>query len=217
MRWAGEAVVIVASVFVVIYLEGVAQDRAESGDAHAALEQVLVELRADSVRALEISDHQEMLGTVYGDLLRWLGDPGAMPGDSVQAAIDFIGTSNWTLFPRKGAWRAMTSAGQLIWVDDQRLVTRLAHFYESVNARIEYNGRDYDVAVNEVTRATAPSAFDAESLRVRGDPAQQVAQLRGELRYIRIAWNDFYVDLLSEYMDELNGLLLDLDACMAGR
>ena len=216
-RSAGEVVVIVVSVFVAIYLEGVAGDRADAEDAHRAMEQVLVELRADSTTVIEIRAHQVQLSAVYEDLLRWFGTPGTLPLDSVQPAIDVIATENRTLFPRRGAWQAMTSTGQLIWIEDQALVTRLAHFHESENARLEYNGRDYDTAVNEISRRTAPRTLDPVTNRRREPVSETVAQFRGQLRYLERSWNHYYIDLIEAYGSNLNRLISDVDAYLAGR
>jgi hypothetical protein len=92
-------------------------------------------------------------------------------------------------------------------------VTRLANFYESTNARLEYGGRDYDFNVNEVARVTASRAWDAQRPRVDGQAA--LIELREQLRYLRLSWNTYYVDLLDAYGNEMESLLRDLESYLA--
>ena len=210
-RWVGESVIIVASVFVAIFLEGVADDSARSTDAHASLAQLMSELRADRDDLVEVRQHQAHLGRTYDDLLRWMVEPGSLPTDSVQLALNEVAFLNRTMYPRRGAWRALTSSGQLAWVSDRNLVTRLANFYESMNVRLEAGGRDYDFNVNEVARVTVPQAWDAGRQRPHAD----LVELREQLRYLRLSWNRYYVDLLDDYGEELDALLRDLGSYLA--
>lgn len=215
MRWAGEVAIIVASVFVAIYLEGVADDSARSDDAHAALAQITAELRADRENLAEIRQAQVELGAYYDNLLRWLAEPESLPRDSVHAALDHVAFLNRTMYPRRGAWRALTSAGQLAWIDDPGLVTKLANLYESTHSRLEAAGRDYDFNVNEVARVAVPRAWDAELQEPRADGRAAMFELRGQLRYLRLSWNVYYIELLDDYGSEMETLLRDLDDYLA--
>lgn len=215
VRWAGEVAIIVASVFVAIYLEGVADDSGRSDDAHAALAQITAELRTDLENLAEIRQNQVELGASYDNLLRWFADPESLPRDSVQAALDHVAFLNRTMYPNQGAWRALTSAGQLSWIDDPGLVAKLANLYESTHVRLEYAGRDYDFNVNEVARVTVPRAWDAHLQEPRADGRAAMYELRGQLRYMRLAWNVYYIDLLDEYGSEMEALLRELDDFLA--
>ena len=214
-RWAGEAVIIVVSVFVAVFLEGVAADSSSYTDAHAALGQLVAELDADRADLARIRQNQAELSVAYDDLLRWLATPESLPEDSVQAGLDQVGFLNLTMYPRKGAWGALTSGGQLVWIRDQGLVTRLANFYESTHARLENAGRDYDFNVNEVARVTASRGWDWQQQRLRSDRGD-VAELWAQLRYLRLSWNQYYIELLDDYGDEMGALLRDLEACLNG-
>ena len=215
VRWTGEALIIVASVFIAIYLEGVADDSARSDDAHAAMVQLLSELRADQEDLRAVREQQLTLRDAYDDLLGWFAEPERLPGDSVQAALDEIAFLNRTMYPRRGTWRALTSSDQLTWVTDRSLVTRLANFYESTNARLEYAGRDYDFNVNDVLRGVATRAWDSYRLRSSAAGNDHLPELREQLRYLRLAWNEYYVDLLDDYGAELRTLIRDLETYLA--
>jgi hypothetical protein len=211
-RWAGEVVVIVASVFVAIYLEGLADDAERADDAHAVLAQVATELASDRRAIPEIIQQQSELADYYESLRRWMADPRSLPTDSVQEALDYVGFNNRTLYPSSGAWRALTSAGQLVWVEDRALVARLADFYENRTIQLEYNGRDYDFNVNEVIRVTSSRAWDYQRQEARTDGGADLVELSGQLRYLGTSWNPHYIDLLGEYAAEIDALLEDIDA-----
>jgi hypothetical protein len=182
-RWAGEVVVIVASVFVAIYLEGLADDAERADDAHAVLAQVATELASDRRAIPEIIQQQSELADYYESLRRWMADPRSLPTDSVQEALDYVGFNNRTLYPSSGAWRALTSAGQLVWVEDRALI-----------------------------RVTSSRAWDYQRQEARTDGGADLVELSGQLRYLGTSWNPHYIDLLGEYAAEIDALLEDIDA-----
>lgn len=206
-RILGEAILIVSSVYLAIFLEGWSQDRASHREAVVGLQQLRAELVADRADLQDILEEQRTLGVLYDDLLRWLETPASMPVDSVDAALGRLAVSNRTMFPRRGAWTSLVSGGQLSSIGDADLVTRLGGFYENVNDRLEYNGRDYDYNLNEVVRVTVAGAWDKAGRRPRGD----LVQLRNELQYIKVGWTEFYWALLAEYGRELDSLVRDSD------
>jgi len=212
VRWVAEAALIFASVFIAILLEGMADDSSRSADAHTSLVQLADELRADREDLVEVRQRQAELSVVYDDLLLWLASPEAMPGDSVQAALDRVAFLNRTMYPRRGAWSAMTSTGQLVWVGDQSLVTRLAKMYESTHDKLGYMGQDYDFNVNDFSRLSIPRAWDTQREQARVNGPADLVELRGQLRYLRLSWNTYYLDLLDEYGGEMDELLRDLEA-----
>ncbi len=215
VRWGAEALIIVSSVFVAVFLEGLANDLSSSADAHTSLVQLSEELRADRADLVGVRQSQEDLSVVYDNLLAWLSTPESMPSDSVQAALDRVAFLNRTMYPRRGAWSAMTSTGQLVWVDDQVLATRLARLYESTHSKLEYMGQDYDFNVNEFSRLSIPQAWDFHRERARIDGPADLIELRGQLRYLRLSWNNYYLDLLDEYGSEMDELLRDLEGYLS--
>ena len=206
-RVLGEGLLIVASVYLAIFLEGWSQDRDRVKDARSGLLQLRADLLADRADLQNILTEQRAHSLQYKNLLRWLDSPGAMPYDSVDTALEQLGTSNRTMFPRRGAWTSLISTGLLSSIGDQSLVTRLGGFYENINGRLEYNGRDYDYNLNEVFRVTVPSSWDRGRRRLVGD----VLVLRNQLEWIERGWTQWYLDLLAEYENELNALLKELD------
>ena len=213
-RWALEVALIVGSVFVAIFLEGLADDASRTREARTSIAQLTSQLRADSADLASVRAHQEGLSVVYDSLLAWLGDPSTLDGASVQDGLDQVAFLNRTMYPRKGSWEAITSTGQLAWVGDHDLVAGLGNFYESMVEKLEYMGQDYDYNVNEVARVIIPRSWDAQRSGLRGEE-EDWAELRGQLRYLRLSWNEYYLDLLGEYSRDMDVLLRDLDAFLA--
>jgi hypothetical protein len=211
----GEAVIIVASVFVAIYLEGIADNAARRNDARASLTQLVVELKEDREEVVEVRGQQMRLRTTYDDLLRWLSGTDPLPADSVQAALDEVAFLNRTVYPRAGTWSALTSSDHLSWVSDEDLVARLANFYESMNARLESGGRDYDFNVNEVVRVTLSRGWDSQRQSPQATNPGGTVELREQLRYLRLSWNRYYVDRLDDHEAEIDGLIQDLETYLA--
>ena len=165
-RLLSEAVVIVASVYLAIVLEGMSDDRDRATEAVDALVQLVEELRKDRSDVAEVIAEQENLSRLYVNLRRWFEDPSSMPADSVQETLDLVAWSNRTMFPRGAAWTTMVAAGQLRYLEDVALVTRLGDLYENVNPRIEYNGAAYDASLNTVMRESVPTVWDFEGSRL---------------------------------------------------
>ena len=216
-RLLSEAVVIVASVYLAIVLEGMSEDRDRATEAVDALVQLVEELRKDRADVAEVIAEQESLSRQYVNLRRWFEDPSSMPADSVQETLDLVAWSNRTMFPRGAAWTTMVAAGQLRYLEDVALVTRLGDLYENVNPRIEYNGAAYDANLNTVMRESVPTVWDFEASRlVTGDP-EVVARIQGQLRYLHVAFNGWYLWYLAQYAEQLDGLILDVEAFLDAR
>jgi hypothetical protein len=216
-RLLSEAVVIVASVYLAIVLEGMSEDRDRATEAVDALAQLVEELRKDRADVAEVIAEQEKLSRQYVNLRRWFEDPSSMPTDSVQETLDLVAWSNRTMFPRGAAWTTMVAAGQLRYLDDVELVTRLGDLYENVNPRIEYNGAAYDENLMAVMREFVPTVWDFGATRlVTGDP-EAVAMVQGQLRFLHLAFNGWYLWYLAQYAEQLDGLILDVDAYLDAR
>ncbi len=111
----------------------------------------------------------------------------------------------------------MVAAGQLRYLDDVALVTRLGDLYENVNPRIEYNGAAYDENLMAVMRESVPTVWDFEASRlVTGDP-EAVAMVQGQLRFLHVAFNGWYLWYLAQYAEQLDGLILDVETYLDAR
>lgn len=207
-RLLGEALLIFASVYVAIVLEGVSAERGRQDEAREALRQLRGELVLDRAEAEGVLDAQRQIAIDYSDLVRWLGSPSTMPTDSFGVVVRRIGYSNPTAYPRKGAWTALSSTGLLAAIEDPELVVRVADHFENLVARVEYNGNDYDELLNATMMESVPAVWDP----FRARPTNDLTELRGRLDYLATSWNRYYQELLAMYVEGLDGLIGDVDA-----
>ncbi len=215
-RLAAEGVLIVASVYLAIGLESKSQDRARGREATAALAQLLGELREDRADLEEVRAKQLKIARHHEVLVTWFREPATLSGDSVTTYLDWVGDDNRTMYPRRSAWTTMVAAGQLTQLHDPGFVTQLANLYENINTRIEYNGSNYDQALEEIYRNYVPEVWDAWNARfLTTDPAA-LATFRGRFNYLR-GWNEFYLDLLDQYRTELDGMIAAVDERLQAR
>jgi hypothetical protein len=211
-RLLGEGALIVVSVYFAIVLEGLSQDREARLSAHAALAQMLGEMREDLADIDEIRAHQLALDKQYSDLNQWLASPESMPLDSVAQAMDSIFLANRTLYPRRSAWTTMVAAGQLSKLDAPVLVARLGNLYESVNARLIEGGSEYDENLNDIGRNSATAIWDGFNSRLQTTDARELTTFRNQLRYMHIWGNLWYLDRLGEYETMVDSLILEIES-----
>lgn len=116
LPWArilGEGALIIISVYLAIFLEGISQDHKAKTSAHLALVQMLGEMTEDTSDLEAIREEQLTRSRQYEDLDQWLASPETMPLDSVAETLDLVFFSNRTLYPRRSAWTTMLAAGPL--------------------------------------------------------------------------------------------------------
>ena len=207
-----EGTLIIVSVYLAIVLEGVSQDREAQSSAHLALVQMLAELREDSADLEEIREEQLVRSKQYVILDQWLATPESMPLDSIAEMMDLVFFSNRTLYPRRSAWTTMLSAGQLAELESPGLVSRLGDFYESLNARVVDNGDDYDESLNDLARNSVPQYWDGTSGRLLTTDDYRISMFRNQLRYLHVSWNIWYLDLLDNYGQALDSLILEIES-----
>ena len=210
-RILGEGALIIVSVYLAIFLEGVSQDREAKASAHMALVQMLGELQKDSADVEDIREEQLARSRQYENLDKWLASPESMPLDSVAQMLDSVFFSNRTLYPRRSAWTTMLAAGQLAELDAPGLVLRLGDFYESLNARVVDNGNDYDESINDIARNSAPDYWDGVNGRLLTTDVHELTRFRNQLRYLHFSWNIWYLDLLDSYQQTLDSLIMEIE------
>ena len=211
----GEGLLIIVSVYLAIFLEGVSQDREGKISAQLALGQMLGELREDSEDVEEIREEQLARNKQYENLDEWFASPDTMPLDAVAETLDLVFYSNRTLYPRRSAWTTMLASGQLAELDSPGLVLRLGDFYESLNARVVDNGNDYDESLNDIARNSAPDYWDGVNRRPLTTDVHELTRFRNQLRYLHISWNIWYLDLLDHYQQTLDSLILEIETYLA--
>jgi hypothetical protein len=207
-----EGTLIIVSVYLAIVLEGASQDREARSSAHVALVQMLAELREDSADLADIREEQLLRSKQYVILDQWLASPESIPLDSVAETLDLVFFSNRTLYPRRSAWTTMLSGGQLAELESPGLVLRLGDFYESFYARVVDNGDDYDESLNDLARNSVPKYWDGASRRLITTDEYRISVFRNQLRYLHVSWNAWYLDLLDNYDQALDSLILEIES-----
>jgi hypothetical protein len=211
-RMLSEGILIIVSVYLAIVLEGVSHDREAKSSAHLALVQMLAELKEDSADLDEIREEQVVRSRQYVVLDQWLANPASMPLDSFGETLDLVFFSNRTLYPRRSAWTTMLSAGQLAELESPGLVSRLGDFYESLYARVVDNGDDYDESLNDLARNSVPKYWDGTGGRLLTTDDDTISMFRNQLRYLHVSWNTWYLDLLDNYGQALDSLILEIES-----
>lgn len=210
LRLAGEAVLIIVSVYVAIVLEGISSDRSQRASALESLRTVRAELQTDLELARTYARQKRERADLFHDLSSWLNSETAIPADSFGMALEGVLTGNFTVFPKRASWATMLSQGQLEFLDDAQLVGRLADLYEHWSQRVTYNGAAYDEAIWIVTRNTVPSIWNRRANRFLRSDREAMLELDGQLRHLEI-WNDSYGMLLDRWADEIEGVLEVVD------
>ena len=211
-RFLGEGALIIISVYFAIVLEGMSQDREAKLSAHSALAQMLGEMKEDladidEIRALQLARDKQ-----YSALSQWLARPESMPLDSVAEAMDSIFLANRTLYPRRSAWTTMVAAGQLSKLDAPGLVAQLGDLYESVNVRLVDGGMEYDENLNDIGRNSATAIWDGVNSRLLTTDVRQITVFRNQLRFMHVWGNLWYLDLLDEYEQTIDLLILEIES-----
>jgi hypothetical protein len=190
-------------VYLAVYLEGASQRRADRTAAHAALLQLLGELREDVRDFDRIIAKQDSLDTDYSNLARWLASSRTPPADSVAGALYRVSTENSTLFPRRASWTTMIAGNQLGDLGAPELVLRLGQLYETIYDRTDYDSALFDQALTAATLSWAAVRWHSlDSAPLSHDEAD-LEHLASSLAFLHRGWNIWYRDLLVEYRGDL--------------
>ena len=211
-RFIGEGALIIISVYFAIVLEGMSQDRKAELSAHAALAQVLEELRDDLLDVNEIRAYQLVADEKYSALFQWLASPESMPLNSVADAMDTIFLTNRTLYPRRSGWTTMVAAGQLAELNAPGLVAQLGNFYESVNPRLTDGGLQYDENLTDIGRNSGTKIWDGFDHRLLTTDVRELTAFRNQLRFLHIWGNLWYLDRLDDYSQALDILIVEIES-----
>jgi hypothetical protein len=214
-RLAGEALLIIVSVFVAIALESLWQERQKAAEAREGLEQVLLELQQDRSDVDAVAARQAQLDQMYIELQEWLGNPDTVPADQLTRYLDDMTYDNRTLFARRSAWTMMVESGFLPLLDDPPLVGRMANFYEDMTARLDFNNGNYDDEFFTIIRDTGSGVWDSTNGRFRNLDPEAIGRFRDQLRYLHRVWNLWYLDFLSDYAAASDALIEEIESYLA--
>ncbi len=209
MRFGGEAVLIVVSVFVAILLESTWQDRADAMDARESLAQVRRSLAEDKAFLDRVEIEQRATAEELEGLIDWAANPRSLPAEQVhEAFLNYqMPISIW---PRRAAWNSMVSAGQLRLLNAPDLTTRIGDYYEHHLRRIEYNGQQYDSLFVSIFENDLPRLWHFEEARLLTRDPIQLVQFRNRLVQLN-SWTSYYLDAVETNRRLLIELIADID------
>jgi hypothetical protein len=143
-QFAFQFVVVLLGVYLAIFFESKAEERALQADARATLVNVLQELRTDQADIEETLAEQADLGEASAALRDLL----AIASPAEEPAIDSLLSGrlafNPTVFPRRAAYSALLSSGRFAAITSDELTLSLADLYEHHYPRLENLGELYD-------------------------------------------------------------------------
>jgi hypothetical protein len=210
MKLVGEAVLIFASVYLAIFLHGVATERAERDNAVDSLAQLYEELQLDQVDVAKVKEEQEELGRVYYAMVEWLKAPDMESAAGFNGAATRLLDSNQTLFSRRATWTTMVAGGELRSLRNAELVRRLGNLYENLNDRLDYSANFYDRTLLDGVQPALSSNWDYETREFLDDSPAAVTRLRNEVATGQ-GYNVFYRQLLANYSRELDKVLIEVE------
>ena len=211
-RMAGEATLIVVSVFVAIVLEGLWQERVQAGEARAALGQLLEELKQDRVSLDAVVARQSEIDVLWGNARAWLANPDTLPSDEFHDALDSIVLDNRTLYVRRSAWANLVTNSHLPLLKDPVLVGHLSDHYENRNTILDLNNNMYDATAMAIMRESATEIWDGDNRVLLTTDALALSIFRGKIRHLHIVWNKWYLDFMSDYVVALDQLIADVES-----
>jgi hypothetical protein len=210
MRWGrllAEGLLIVASVYLAIFLEGLSQEADRRAEARVGLEQLVAELRLDLSDIERIHEFQLATAERLHTVARLLEDPRGTRLDSIAALAREVNRANYTLYPRKGGWTTLRAGGLLAAVEDRDLVVRIADHYENLTVRVEYNGALYDTQYFE----TLGPHFTESTSWPRLGRIEDPEILRSRVEIFAEAWTEYYAELLLTYGAQIDEIVVEIE------
>jgi len=203
-RILAEGSLIVASVLVAISLESAWQARQNRLYARASLVEVLNELEADRAFLERVTKSQRDLDQPGRMIMGWLNAPDMSSIDSLNQALRDYDTP-LSMWPRNYAWSSMVSANQLSLLGDRELVLDLGEHYQFYQERIIESSRQYDLEFSRLQFEAIPQFRNLDSNSLQALKADDLRIFRNQVMRLS-EWNSWYLDVLSEYATDLEGL-----------
>jgi hypothetical protein len=209
VRFGGEAILIVVSVFVAILLESMWQDRTEEKEARESLAQVRLSLLEDKEFFDRVEKEQRIAAEQTQLLIQWFSDPETLPKEQVHEVF-LSYTMPISIWPRRAAWSTMVSAGQLQLLDAPGLTTKIGDYYEHHLRRIEYNGRQYDDSFSAVAEGELPHIWDFGNQQLLTTDPIRLTKFRNRL--LRVSdWIDYYLESVDRNRRLAEELVVEID------
>lgn len=203
-----QIIIVVIGVFLGITFESMASERDRTRKAHAALGQLVADMRRDDADMDRIIDQQRGQERDFADIAVWLADSLENQSARIDSLLEKVVTS-LTVYPRRGAYTSMVASGQIALLP-QDLATSILNVYENVYTRLSANGEHYDFSLERDFLPSYANWWDPirQGLIVI-DPADRI-RFRNHLLLMR-AWSAYYIDLVAQSQAAVREVISEID------
>ncbi|MEM6935054.1 MAG: DUF6090 family protein [Pseudomonadota bacterium] len=209
VRFGGEALLIVVSVFVAILLESQWQDHREAKEARESLAQVRLSLQEDKRFFDQVEAEQNRAAEQSRRLIQWFASPETIPTEEAHEVLETF-TMPISIWPRRAAWNTMVNSGQLRLLNAPQLVTRIGDYYEHHLRRMEYNGQQYDAAFTAVAEGSLREIWNFEKRELLITDPVRLTQFRNQLLNVD-DWIVYYLEAAERNRSLAESLIEEID------
>lgn len=203
-----QIIILIIGVFLGITFESMASEWDRTRKAHAALDQLVADMRRDVEDMIRIIDQQRGQERDFGEIAAWLADSPDTQSARIDSLLDKVVTS-LTVYPRRGAYTSMIASGQIALLP-QDLATSIVNVYENVYSRLSANGEHYDYSLERDFMPFYANSWDpVRQGLITADSVDRV-RFRNHLLLMR-AWSAYYIDLVAQSQAAVQEVISDID------
>jgi hypothetical protein len=203
-----QIVIVIIGVFLGITFESMASERDRTQKAHAALDQLVADLRRDDADMDRIAGQQRGQERDFGEIATWLANSPEAGSTRIDSLLEKVVTS-LTVYPRRGAYTSMIASGQIALLP-RDLASSIVNLYENVYSRLSANGEHYDYSLERDFLPSYANSWDPiRHGLIATDPAERV-RFRNHLLLMR-AWSAYYIDLVAQSQAAVKRVIADIE------
>lgn len=204
-----EIPMVVISIIIALQLDNWNEQRHLRHEEHQILNDMMVELREDSLQLVNVLDAQAGKSGNLEEVIQLLKSQNYSQFNRIDSLYSHSISSNPTFFPARGVYEAVSSSGKLELISDDLLKYRIANLYERYYTRLIYNGELYDRWAAEVDW-NQREFVDKSRLRIRNPEALKSLEFHSNVEYLHNQ-NVFYTNLADEIMEQLQMTITHLE------
>lgn len=145
-----EILMVVISILIALEVNNWNENRQNRYAEHRIIDDLLVELRQDSVQMGSVLTWQQTKQASLEEVVELLRSSAYSNVERIDSLYSLAVSSNLTFFPSKGVYEAISSSGKLELIEDDSLKYGVAELYERFYTRLIYNGEIYDRWADEI-------------------------------------------------------------------
>ena len=202
-QFAFQFIVVLLGVYLAIFFEGKAEDRSRAAEAGAMLQSVVGELEFDEREILEVRQAQAEYVSASETLMDLLMTASQAEEARIDSILDGPMMINLTVFPRRAAYSALVSSGNMGYLKDPDLALDLADLYEHHYVRLINHGDYLDQTIQGNFWPTMYARYlDRPNGRLRQFGEGANVEFRN-LVYQQHIQHSTYINRLDEVLEEV--------------